>query len=61
MWTDFGEAIVNGIHLPGTNVHEILDNLFQDWRTFSKQSPPARFGQVNFRIVFKTVLIHRML
>ena len=20
-WTDFGEAIVNGIHLPGTNVH----------------------------------------
>ena len=31
-WTDFGEAIVNGIHLPGTNVHEMLDYLFQDWR-----------------------------
>ena len=26
-WTDFGEAIVNGIHLPGTNVHEMLDYL----------------------------------
>ena len=24
-WTDFGEAIVNGIHLPGTNVHEMLN------------------------------------
>ena len=40
MWTDFGEAIVNGIHLPGTNVHEMLDYLFHDWRKFSKQSPP---------------------
>ena len=39
MWTDFGEAIVNGIHLPGTNVHEMLDYLFHDWRKFSKQSP----------------------
>ena len=39
-WTDFGEAIVNGIHLPGTNDHEMLDYLFHDWRKFSKQSPP---------------------
>ena len=39
-WTDFGEGIVNGIHLPGTNVHEMLDYLFHDWRKFSKQSPP---------------------
>ena len=39
-WTDFGEAIVNGIHLPGTNVDEMLDYLFHDWRKFSKQSPP---------------------
>ena len=38
--TDFGEAIVNGIHLPGTNVHEMLDYLFHDWRKLSKQSPP---------------------
>ena len=38
-WTDFGEAIVNGIHLPGTN-HEMLDCLFHDWRKLSKQSPP---------------------
>ena len=30
-WTDFGEAIVNGIHLPGSNVHEMLDYLFHDW------------------------------
>ena len=30
-WTDFGEAIVNGIHLPGTNVLEMLDYLFHDW------------------------------
>ena len=39
-WTDFGEAIVNGIHLPGINVHEVLDYLFHDWRKFSKQSLP---------------------
>ena len=39
MWTDFGEVIVNGIHLPGTNVHEMLDYVFHDWRKFSKQSP----------------------
>ena len=39
-WIDFGETIVNGIHLPGTNVHEMLDYLFHDWRKFSKQSPP---------------------
>ena len=38
--TDFGEAIANGIHLPGTNVHEMLDYLFHDWRKFPKQSPP---------------------
>ena len=24
MWTDFGEAIVNGIHLPGTDIHKCL-------------------------------------
>ena len=39
-WTDFGEAVVSGIHLPGTNVHEMLDYLFHDWRKFSKQSLP---------------------
>ena len=38
--TDFGETIVNGIHLPGTNFHEMLDYLFHDWRKLSKQSPP---------------------
>ena len=30
-WTDSGEAIVNGIYLPETNVHEMLDYLFHDW------------------------------
>ena len=39
-WTDFGEAIVNGIHLPGTNVHEMLNYLFNDWQKLSKQSLP---------------------
>ena len=39
-WTDFGEAIVNGIHLPETNIHEMLHYLFHDWRKLSKQSPP---------------------
>ena len=39
-WTDFGEAIVNGIRLPVTDVHEMLNYLFHDWRKFSKQSPP---------------------
>ena len=24
-WTDFGEAIVNGLRLPGSNVHDMLD------------------------------------
>ena len=38
-WTDFGEAIVNGIHLPGPNVLEMLDYLFHNCRKFSKQSP----------------------
>ena len=39
-WTDFGEAVVNGTHLPGTNVHQMLDYLVHDWQKFSKQSPP---------------------
>ena len=39
-YTDFGEAVINGIHLPGTNVHEMLDYLFHDWRKLSKQTPP---------------------
>ena len=30
-WTDFGEAIVNGLRLPGSNVHDMLDYLFHDW------------------------------
>ena len=46
MWVDFGEAIFSGIHLPGTNVHEMLDYLFHDRRKFSKQSPPQDLGKL---------------
>ena len=46
MWTDFGEAIVNGIHLPGTDVHEMVDYLFHDWQKLSKQSPPQGLDQL---------------
>ena len=45
-WTDFGEAVVNGNHLPGTNVPEMLDYLFHDWRKLSKQSPPQGFDKL---------------
>ena len=38
-WTDFGEAIVDGMRLPGSNVHDMLDYLFHDWQKLSKQSP----------------------
>ena len=61
-WTDFGEAIVNGIHLPGTNVHEMLDYLFHDWRKLSKPSPPQGLEKlIHVLYCFKTVMIHRML
>ena len=40
LWTDFSEAIVDGMRLPGSNVHDMLDYLFHDWRKLSKQSPP---------------------
>ena len=39
-WTDFGEAIVDGMRLQGSNVYDMLDYLFHDWRKISKQSPP---------------------
>ena len=45
-WTDFGEAIVNGRYLAGTNVHEMLDYLFHDLRKFSKQSPPQGLDKI---------------
>ena len=31
-WTDYCEAIVNGTHLQGTNVHDMIDYLFHHWR-----------------------------
>ena len=59
-WTDSGEAIVNGIHLPGTNVHEMLDYLFHDWQKFSKQSHPKVWTS-KFLHCFETDLIPRRL
>ena len=29
-WTDFGEAIVDGMRLQGSNVYDMLDYLFHD-------------------------------
>ena len=53
-WIDFGEAIVNGIHLPGTNVYEMIDYLFHDWRKFLTIST-ARLGQVDSCIASKRI------
>ena len=50
-WTDFGEAIVDGMQLPGSNVHDMLDYLFHDWRKLSKQSPPQGLDKL-IRILF---------
>ena len=33
-WTDSGEAIVDGTRLPGSNVHDMLDYLFHNWRNY---------------------------
>ena len=50
-WTDFGEAIVDGTRLPGSNVHDMLGYLFYDWRKLSKQSPPQGLDKL-IRILF---------
>ena len=39
-WTNFGEAIVDGVPVTGSNVYDMLVYLFHDWRKLSKQSPP---------------------
>ena len=51
-WTDFGEAIVDGMRLPGSNVHNMLDYLFHDWRKSSKQSPPQGLNKL-IRMLFQ--------
>ena len=51
-WTDFGEAIVDGMQLPGSNVHDMLDYIFRDWRKLSKQSPPQGLDKL-IRILFQ--------
>ena len=51
-WTDFGEAIVDGIRLQGSNVYDMLDYLFHDWRKISKQSPPQGLDTL-IRILFQ--------
>ena len=51
-WSDFGEAIVDGTRLPGSNIHDMLDYLFHDWRRLSKQSPPQGLDKL-IRILFQ--------
>ena len=51
-WTDFGEAVVDGIRLPGSNAHDMLDYLFHDWRKLSKQLPPQGLDKL-IRISFQ--------
>ena len=51
-WTDFGEAIVDGMQLQGSNVYDMLDYLFHDWRKISKQSPPQGLDKF-IRILFQ--------
>ena len=51
-WTDFGEAIVDGMRLQGSNVYDMLDYLFHDWRKISKQSPPQGLDKF-IRILFQ--------
>ena len=51
-WTDFDEAIVDGMRLQGSNIHDMLDYLFHDWRKISKQSPPQGLDKL-IRILFQ--------
>ena len=51
-WTDFGKAIVDGMRLQGSNVYDMLDYLFHDWREISKQSPPQGLDKF-IRILFQ--------
>ena len=46
LWTDFSEAIVDGMQLPGSNVHNMSDYLFHNWQKVSKQSPPQGLGKL---------------
>ena len=52
LWTDFGEAIVDGMRLQGSNVYDMLDYLFHDWRKISKKSPPQGLDKF-IRILFQ--------
>ena len=51
-WTDFGEAIVDRMRLPGSNVHDMLDYLFHNWRNLCKQLPPQGLDKL-IRILFQ--------
>ena len=50
-WAGFGDAIVDGTRLPGSNVH-MLDYLFHDWGKLSKQSPAQGLDKL-IRILFQ--------
>ena len=51
-WTDFGEAIVDGMRLLGSNIYDMLDYLFHNWHKISKQSPPQGLDKL-IRILFQ--------
>ena len=51
-WTDFGEAVVDRMRLQGSNIYDMLDYLFHDWRKISKQSPPQGLNKL-IRILFQ--------
>ena len=52
LWTDFCEAIVDGMRLPGSNVHHMLDYSFHDWKKLSKQSSPQGLDKL-IRMLFQ--------
>ena len=52
LWTDFGEAIVDGMRLQGSNIYDMLNYLFHNWRKISKQSPPQGLDKL-IRILFQ--------
>ena len=43
-WTDFGEAVVDGIRLPGSNLHDMLDYLISRSVKIIQTIAATRFG-----------------
>ena len=51
-WTDFGEATVDRMRLPGSNIYNMSDYLFHNWQKISKQSLPQGLDKL-IRILFQ--------